>query len=151
MPQSLRFAIGAALAAMTAPVVAQQSADQVHSRQIFAKVIEFRTSEGQGQVPAMASYLEGVLRDGGIASDNIAKLPKGETIGMLVRIPGTDSNARPVLFSAHMDEVDARPEDWKRDPYKLIEENGYFFGRGTLDNKAGVVALMSTILRFQKA
>jgi len=99
----------------------------------------------------MASYLEGVLRDGGIASDNIAKLPKGETIGMLVRIPGTDSNARPVLFSAHMDEVDARPEDWKRDPYKLIEENGYFFGRGTLDNKAGVVALMSTILRFQKA
>jgi acetylornithine deacetylase/succinyl-diaminopimelate desuccinylase-like protein len=50
-----------------------------------------------------------------------------------------------------MDVVDARPEDWKRDPYKLIEENGYFFGRGTLDNKAGVVALMSTILRLQKA
>jgi acetylornithine deacetylase/succinyl-diaminopimelate desuccinylase-like protein len=49
-----------------------------------------------------------------------------------------------------MDVVDARPEDWKRDPYKLIEENGYFFGRGTLDNKAGVVALMSTILRLQK-
>jgi carboxypeptidase PM20D1 len=47
--------------------------------------------------------------------------------------------------------VDARPEDWKRDPYKLIEENGYFFGRGTLDNKAGVVALMSTILRLQKS
>ena len=50
-----------------------------------------------------------------------------------------------------MDVVDARPEDWKRDPYKLIEENGYFFGRGTLDNKAGVVALMSTILRLHKA
>ena len=49
-----------------------------------------------------------------------------------------------------MDVVDARPEDWQRDPYKLIEENGYFFGRGTLDNKAGVVALMSTILRLHK-
>jgi acetylornithine deacetylase/succinyl-diaminopimelate desuccinylase-like protein len=151
MPQFLRLAIGAALAAMTPPLAAQQSAEQVQSRQIFERVIEFRTSEGQGQVPAMASYLEGVLRDGGIASGNIAKLPKGETVGMLVRIPGTDPNAKPVLFSAHMDVVDARPEDWKRDPYKLIEENGYFFGRGTLDNKAGVVALMSTILRFQKA
>jgi acetylornithine deacetylase/succinyl-diaminopimelate desuccinylase-like protein len=49
-----------------------------------------------------------------------------------------------------MDVVDARPEDWKRDPYKLIEEDGYFFGRGSIDNKAGVVALVSTILRLHK-
>jgi acetylornithine deacetylase/succinyl-diaminopimelate desuccinylase-like protein len=145
-----RIAIGIAVVAMNATVFAQQGPDQVQSRQIFAKVVEFRTSQGKGQVPAMASYLEGVLRDGGIASDNIAKVSKGETVGMLVRIPGTDRNAKPILFSAHMDVVDARPEDWKRDPYKLIEENGYFYGRGTLDNKAGVVALMSTILRLQK-
>jgi acetylornithine deacetylase/succinyl-diaminopimelate desuccinylase-like protein len=150
MPQFLRFAVGAALAATTVSLAAQQNADQVQSRQIFAKVVEFRTSQGNGQVPAMANYLEAMLRDAGIASDNIAKLPKGETVGMLVRIPGTDRNAKPILFSAHMDVVDARPEDWKRDPYKLIEENGYFYGRGTLDNKAGVVALMSTILRLHK-
>ncbi|MCF2514595.1 M20/M25/M40 family metallo-hydrolase [Sphingomonas sp. G124] len=150
MPQFLRFAVGAALAATTVSLAAQQNADQVQSRQIFAKVVEFRTSQGNAQVPAMANYLEAMLRDAGIASDNIAKLPKGETVGMLVRIPGTDRNAKPILFSAHMDVVDARPEDWKRDPYKLIEENGYFYGRGTLDNKAGVVALMSTILRLHK-
>jgi acetylornithine deacetylase/succinyl-diaminopimelate desuccinylase-like protein len=70
---------------------------------------------------------------------------------MLVQIPGTDPQAKPILFSAHMDVVDARPEDWKRDPYKLIEEGGYFYGRGSIDNKAGVVALASTILRLQKA
>ncbi len=145
-----RFAIGIAVVAMNAAAFAQQGPDQVQARQIFAKVIEFRTSQGQSQVPAMANYLEGILRDGGIASGNIAKLPKGETTAMLVRIPGTDPTAKPVLFSAHMDVVDARPEDWKRDPYKLIEENGYFYGRGTLDNKAGVVALMSTILRLQR-
>lgn len=145
-----RFAIGIAVVAMNAAAFAQQGPDQAQARQIFAKVIEFRTSQGQSQVPAMANYLEGILRDGGIASGNIAKLPKGETTAMLVRIPGTDPTAKPVLFSAHMDVVDARPEDWKRDPYKLIEENGYFYGRGTLDNKAGVVALMSTILRLQK-
>jgi acetylornithine deacetylase/succinyl-diaminopimelate desuccinylase-like protein len=50
-----------------------------------------------------------------------------------------------------MDVVDARPEDWDRNPYKLIEENGIFYGRGTLDNKAGVAALTSTILRMKKA
>jgi len=150
MTRSIRFAIGLALAAMPTSAFAQQGPDQVQARQIYSKVVEFRTSQGQGQVPAMVDYLEGVLRVGGITADNIAKLPKGETVGMLVRVPGSDVEAKPILFSAHMDVVDARPEDWKRDPYKLIEENGYFFGRGTLDNKAGVVALMSTILRLQK-
>ncbi|HEX6409752.1 MAG TPA: M20/M25/M40 family metallo-hydrolase, partial [Sphingomicrobium sp.] len=125
--------------------------DHAQARQIFEKVITYRTSHGQGQVPAMVGYLETVLRDGGVSADNIAKLPNGETVGMLVRIPGSDPNAKPILFSAHMDVVDARPEDWKRDPYKLIEENGYFYGRGTLDNKAGVVAMTTTILRLQKA
>ncbi len=151
MTYSLRFALGIALAAMAAPAPAQEGRDQAQAHQIFAKIIEFRTSEGRGQVPPMASYLEGVLREGGVAAENITKLPKGETVAMLVRIPGTDRDSKPVLFSAHMDVVDARPEDWKRDPYKLIEENGYFFGRGTLDNKAGVVALTSTILRLQKS
>jgi carboxypeptidase PM20D1 len=145
-----KCAIGIASMALSAAAFAQQGPDQAQARQIYSKVIEFRTSQGQGQVPAMVNYLEGMLREGGIASDNIVKLPKGETVGMIVRVPGTDPKAKPVLFSAHMDVVDARPEDWKRDPYKLIEENGYFYGRGTLDNKAGVVALMSSILRLQK-
>ena len=118
---------------------------------MFERVIAFRTSHGQGQVPAMASYVEQTLRAGGVSADDIVKLPSGEAVAMLVRVPGTDASAKPILFSAHMDVVDARPEDWKRDPYKLIEENGYFFGRGTLDNKAGVVALASTILRLQAA
>ncbi len=151
MTHSFRLVVGIALAAIAAPAVAQHGPDQIQARQMFAKIIEFRTSQGQGQVPSMVSYLEGVLREGGVLAENIIKLPKDETVAMLVRVPGTEGQSKPILFSAHMDVVDARPEDWKRDPYKLIEENGYFFGRGTLDNKAGVVALMSTILRLQKA
>ena len=151
MTRSLRFAVGAALAALSGPSLAQQQPDHAQARQMFEKVITYRTSQGQGQVPAMVSYLETVLRDGGVQPENIAKLPNGETVGMLVRVPGTDRSARPILFSGHMDVVDARPEDWKRDPYRLIEEDGYFYGRGTIDNKAGVVAMMSTILRLQKS
>jgi acetylornithine deacetylase/succinyl-diaminopimelate desuccinylase-like protein len=48
-----------------------------------------------------------------------------------------------------MDVVDARPEDWERSPFKLVEENGMFYGRGTIDNKTGVASLISTILRFR--
>ena len=151
MARSLRFVFGAIIATLPSASLAQQGPDHAQARQIFEKVITYRTSQGQGQVPAMVSYLETVLRDGGVSADNIAKLPKDETVGMLVRIPGSDPNAKPILFSAHMDVVDARPEDWKRDPYKLIEENGYFYGRGTLDNKAGVVAMTTTILRLHKA
>lgn len=150
MTRSIRFAFGVALAALSTSVFAQQGPGQAQARKVYAKIIEFRTSQGNGQVPAMVNYLESVLREGGVSADNIAKLPKGETVGMLVRVPGTDAKAKPILFSAHMDVVDARPEDWKRDPYKLIEENGYFYGRGTIDNKAGVTALMSSILRLQK-
>ena len=68
---------------------------------------------------------------------------------MLVRVPGTDASARPILFSAHMDVVDARPEDWQRSPFTLVEENGYLFGRGVFDNKAGVTSLISTLLRMR--
>ena len=150
MGRSIRFAFGVVLATLSSGSFAQQGPDKVQARQIYEKVISYRTSQGQGQVPAMVGYLETVLRDGGVSTDNISKLPNGETVGMLVRVPGSDPKAKPILFSAHMDVVDARPEDWKRDPYKLIEEGGYFYGRGTIDNKAGVVALISTILRMQK-
>ena len=151
MKPSVRLVLGLAVAAFAIPVAAQSNPDQVAARQIYERVIGFRTSHGQGQVPAMADFLEQTLRGGGVPAEQIARLPSGETVAMLVRIPGTDAAARPILFSAHMDVVDARPEDWQRDPYKLIEENGYFYGRGTLDNKAGVVALASTIMRLQKA
>lgn len=131
--------------------MAQTAPHEVQARAIFERVIGFRTAEGYKQVPAMARYLADTLRAGGVSADDIVMLPKGETAGMLVRIKGSDTTARPILFSAHMDVVDARPEDWERDPYKLVEENGTFYGRGTLDNKAGVTALASTILRMKNA
>ena len=52
-----------------------------------------------------------------------------------MRYRGNGKGGKPILFLAHMDVVKANPEDWQRDPFKLIEENGYFFGRGTQDVK----------------
>jgi carboxypeptidase PM20D1 len=141
----------AAVAAMFGSSAGAQSAPHhAEARQMLERVTSFRTARGHGQVPAMAKYLTDALRAGGVPEADIVMLPVEETTGMLVRLPGTDANARPLLFSAHMDVVDARPEDWTRDPFKLVEENGFFYGRGVLDNKAGVVALASTILRLKR-
>ena len=90
-----------------------------------------------------------MLRTAGVPDADIVVIPHEETAAILVRVPGTDAAARPILFSAHMDVVDARPEDWQRSPFTLVEENGYFFGPGVLDNKTGVTSLVSTILRLR--
>lgn len=144
------LAAATAVAMLAGSAAAQTSPQDAKAREIYEKVIAFRTAEGHGQVPKMAAYLADVLKAGGVPAADIAILPQGETAAMLVRLPAAGRAAKkPILFSAHMDVVDARPEDWTRDPFRLIEEDGYFFGRGTADNKAGVTALASTILRLK--
>ena len=141
-------------AAMTAvfsgPAAAQTAAHEVKAREVYARVISFRTAAGQKQTPAMVAYLVEVLKAGGVPEADIATLDEEGERALIVRLPGR-KQGRPILFSAHMDVVDARREEWERSPFELIEEKGDFYGRGTADNKAGVVALVSTILRFKAA
>jgi carboxypeptidase PM20D1 len=142
------------MAAMTIafcnPAAAQSAAYEVKAREIYARVISFRTAAGQKQTPAMVAYLIDVLQAGGVPESDIATFDDAGERALIVRLPGR-KQGRPILFSAHMDVVDARREEWQRDPFQLIEEEGDFYGRGTSDNKAGVVALVSTILRFKAA
>jgi carboxypeptidase PM20D1 len=139
-------------AAMTAlfslPAAAQTAAHEAKARELYARVISFRTAAGQKQTPAMVAHLVEVLKAGGVPEGDIATLDDEGERALIVRLPGS-GRGRPILFSAHMDVVDARPEEWERNPFALIEEKGTFYGRGTIDNKAGVVALVSTILRFK--
>jgi carboxypeptidase PM20D1 len=145
-----QISIALTLALLWAPAAAAQDAPHHReARQIFDRLISFRSAAGHGQVPAMARYIAETLRKGGVPEADVLTLPHEDTVALLVRVPGADAAARPILFSAHMDVVDARPQDWKRDPFTLVEENGMFFGRGTIDNKAGVASMMSTILRLR--
>ncbi|HET7842639.1 MAG TPA: M20/M25/M40 family metallo-hydrolase [Xanthomonadales bacterium] len=144
------YAIGGlAVLFLATTATAQDAPYQKQARDIYAHVVGMRSSKGHGGAKAESEYLAGVLKAGGVAASDIAMLPLGETQAMVVRIPGSDASRKPILFSAHMDVVDARPEDWQRDPFTLVEEGGNFFGRGTSDNKAGVAALASTILRLK--
>jgi len=129
---------------------------QLQALDIFRECIKYRTAKNFGQVPKLADYLAGLFRKVGFAEQDIHILPltfsSGEkTASLVVRYRGDSSAAKKaVLFLAHMDVVDALPEDWERDPFKLIEEDGYFYGRGTSDNKMGVVMLTQTFLRLKK-
>ncbi len=138
------------LAVLSSPAGAEEPAYRAQAREIYARSVAFRTSAGHGQTPAMVDYLKGVLLEGGVPPADIVTLDDGEARAMIVRIPSR-GEGRPILFSAHMDVVDARPEEWQRSPFVLIEEDGKFYGRGTSDNKAGVVAMVSTILRLRAA
>lgn len=122
---------------------------QLQALDMFRQTIGFRTEIGAGQVPIMAQYLADRFKAAGFAADDIRILPLGETASLVVRYRGTPGTQKPILAMAHMDVVTAKPSDWQRDPFSLIEENGYFFGRGTEDIKAGVVSITSAFLRLR--
>lgn len=150
------------LAAFASGLSAQTSsadygeAYQRQALEILRTAVGFRSSATHGQVPAVANYLAEQFRAGGFADEDVHVLPLTipggeETASLVVRYRGDGSSgAKPILFLAHMDVVDAHPEDWERSPFTLIEEDGYLFGRGTLDDKIGVTALTTTFLRLKR-
>ena len=141
--------------ALTAVLTAQAAgaeapaAVRAQARDIFQTLIGFKTSEGFGQVPVMAEYLAGKFRAGGFPAEDVHVLPIGDKAALVVRYRGSGKGGRPIVLLAHMDVVTAKPEDWERNPFKLIEENGTFFGRGTADVKSEVALLTTTFLRLK--
>jgi len=123
---------------------------RAEARDIYAHVVAVKTSEGLGQVPVMASYLREKLRAAGFPDEDLHIFPSGETASFVARYRGDGSGGRPILLTAHMDVVTAKPEDWERDPFTLIEENGYFFGRGTMDIKADISVITTTFIRLKR-
>ena len=143
-------------------VMAQDSSEsysadyQREALEMFRHVISLRTAEGHGKVPEMAEYLAALFIDAGFDSEDVTIVPYTEATGeevasLVVRYRGNGlSGKKPILLLAHMDIVDANPSDWERDPFNMIEEDGYFFGRGTIDNKLGIVSLTSAFQRLMR-
>lgn len=160
----MRSLISRAMAALLLPasLAAQDSSGdygephQERALEIYRTVIGFRSAASHGQVPALAGYLAEEFRRGGFPREDVRVLPftspgGEETASLVVRYRGDGaSGEKPILLLAHMDVVDARPEDWERDPFTLVEEDGYFFGRGSLDDKFGVTMLTATFLRLKQ-
>ncbi len=144
---------GQASAQDTAPRKLTEHQQRVHD--IYRDIIAFRTSRGNGQVDDMVAYLSKQFLDAGFSKDDIMVTDydaNGDpTQGLIVRYSAKGkAKAKPIVMLAHMDVVDARPEDWVRNPFELTEADGYFYGRGTTDNKYGVANLSGTFIRLKK-
>jgi len=112
--------------------------------------VSLRTAEGFGLVPKLAAYLVEEFKKAGFDDEDIHLLPMGKTAALVVRYRGDGrSGKKPVMLSAHMDVVDALPEDWERDPFTLIEEDGFYFGRGASDDKFPIAVLSATLMRLK--
>ena len=145
-----------ALAAASAATAAERAARgpfDAKAREIFEKIISIPTSLGNRKVPEMAAYLAGEFRAAGFPAADVTivpfKLPADETAALVVRYRGDGSGGKPILLLAHMDVVTAKASDWVRDPYKLVEEDGFFYGRGTYDVKHGITELTTLFLRLK--
>ncbi|MCE9523673.1 MAG: M20/M25/M40 family metallo-hydrolase [Alphaproteobacteria bacterium] len=147
------FIVAAGLAlvlSLVAPSSAAPSADErARALEIYRHIVDIDSSVETYRVPEVADYLAGVFKDGGFSSDDIQVVRQGKTASLVVRYRGDGAGGRPILLMAHMDVVAAHRADWERDPFKLIEEKGFFFGRGTGDNKSGVAALTATFLTLR--
>jgi acetylornithine deacetylase/succinyl-diaminopimelate desuccinylase-like protein len=128
---------------------APSEAERTQALDLYRRIVAFDTSQGSGQTPAMAEYLAERFRAAGFAADDVHVLPLNGTAGLVVRYRGDGSGGRPILFLAHMDVVPALRSEWQRDPFTLVEEDGFFFGRGTIDDKAGVAHLAATFLTLR--
>ena len=136
--------------AQTPPEVAMAPQHRWHekAREILARTIAFQTVEGRNQSPEMADYLMGEFRAAGFTDVIVQR--HDATASLILRWPAArPSNRRPILLMGHMDVVEARREDWSRAPFELSEADGYFYGRGVLDNKQGVVGVTAALLRLR--
>lgn len=146
------FAVAGVLAASVA-VGSTRGDPALHDQAlgILQKSISYRTVEGAGQVPAYAEYLKSVLVDAGFAPGDVVIESVADTATLVARYRGTDSKKKPLLVVGHMDVVEARREDWTRDPFTPVIENGYVFGRGSVDNKFEISMITATLAKLKRS
>ena len=139
-------------AAEEAPMGALR-ADQEAFRTLYKELVETNTTLSAGSCTLAAEHIAAHLKSAGFADQDLTlfSVPDHPKEGGVVAVlAGTSKSAKPILLLGHLDVVEAKREDWTRDPFTLIEENGYFFGRGTSDMKAMDATWIDAMMRFKQ-
>jgi acetylornithine deacetylase/succinyl-diaminopimelate desuccinylase-like protein len=140
---------------ITGPAFCQlDDATRKLSRDIFQQLIEINTTDSSGDNTAAARAMAQRLLDARYpASDVQVLVPEGRPNkgNLVARLRGPAGGAlKPILFIGHLDVVEARRTDWTTDPFKFVEKDGYFYGRGTQDMKSQDAMLVTTFIRFKR-
>ena len=129
------------------------STDEQAFRTLYKELVEINTTLSVGSCTAAAEAMAARLEEAGIPSDamRIVAPPEYPKSGALIATyAGKDRKLAPILLLAHLDVVEAKREDWVRDPFALVEEGGYFYARGSSDDKAMAAVFTDTLIRFQR-
>jgi acetylornithine deacetylase/succinyl-diaminopimelate desuccinylase-like protein len=120
------------------------------ARGIFQELIEINTTDSVGNITTAAQAMGKRLLDAGYLAADVAVLgPNERKKNLVVRLRGTGKR-KPILLIGHLDVVEARREDWTTDPFKFLEKDGFFYGRGTQDMKDGDAIMVATLIRLKK-
>src|SRR3984885_1368226 len=128
-------------------------ADEAPFRNLYQELVEINTTRSSGSCTKAAEAMRAHLLAAGIpASDTqILAPPDRPNDGALIAtLPGRDRLPNPILLLAHIDVVEANPADWQRDPFKLVEENGWFYARGASDDKAMAAVFTDSLIRYRQ-
>ena len=130
-----------------APSLPRHPQAETQALGLAEKAIALRSVAGpDNKTPEVAALYKAALVAGGFAESDVTITRMGDTAYLIARWPGADAALKPIVISGHMDVVEAKPADWKRDPFTPVVENGYLFGRGATDMKLdGTLAIASLI------
>jgi acetylornithine deacetylase/succinyl-diaminopimelate desuccinylase-like protein len=118
---------------------------------ILKELIEINSTDTPaGNVTTAAEAMRKRLLDAGFPEADLALLgPNERKKNLVVRYHGTGKH-KPILLNGHLDVVEARREDWTTDPFRFVEQGGYFYGRGTQDMKSADAIMVTTLIRLRK-
>jgi acetylornithine deacetylase/succinyl-diaminopimelate desuccinylase-like protein len=144
---------GAALAALaTQSALAADDPTEAAFRATYKELVETNTTLSSGSCTLAAQRMGAHLSAAGFTPDQITYFATPEHPregGLVAVLPGTSNSDKPILLLAHLDVVEAKRADWTRDPFTLIEEGGYFWARGTFDDKAMASIWVDTLARLK--
>jgi len=140
-----------AVAAPTQPApVGDSSASNALAHALLEQLIAINTTDTpRGNVTTAADAMAQRLRSAGFSAEDVQVLgPSERKKNLVVQLRGSGQH-QPVLLIGHLDVVEARREDWSSDPFQLVEQGGYFYGRGTLDMKGPDVIMLAALIRLK--
>jgi acetylornithine deacetylase/succinyl-diaminopimelate desuccinylase-like protein len=127
--------------------------DRAEAREIFEQLIEINTTDTpQGNVTTGSAAMQKRFLDAGFQAEDVHLLgPDPRKQNLVVRLrAAAPATVKPVLFLCHMDVVEALRADWSTNPFEFVENDGYYYGRGTQDMKDSDAALVATFLRLHR-
>lgn len=152
MKRTLAATIAMAWLVGVARVCTAAPEDEAHFRALYKELVETNTSLSAGSCTLAAERMAAHLKAAGFPDSDLHLFtaPDHPKEGGLVAVwPGRDPKLKAVLLLAHIDVVEAKREDWTRDPFTLVEENGNFYARGAVDDKAEAAIWVDTLLRYR--